>query len=332
VRLLLTADWHLSANPRDDYRFAAVDEVRKIAVEQQVEHLFVLGDMTDRAGPHSAAFTNRVVETLAAFTAHCPVTIVRGTASHDGDDPATPFFRFVNAIPDLRYVTDIDYWQWKKFRVMLVPCGLWPERLPAVSAVFTHATFAGARAEHDVSLGGLRLPMTDIPIYSGDVHVPQRHGPVVYVGAPTLIRFGDAYKPRVILLDLYLRVGRTYWSIPVKGPTKRLVEVLAYPDGRLGWDDLTKLGKGDIVKVRVRFAGAPPPLSHVSSEIHAKLQALGVAIHAVEPVVERRDTVMPRTPVSRSDRDLVVQYGKAHHLDAATIEAGLGIVAKPRTR
>jgi hypothetical protein len=327
MRLLLTADFHLNDNPRDAYRFTAAEQVRRIAIEQAVDHLFILGDLTDHGEGHTAAFTNRVVETLALIATSCPVSVIYGTASHDGD-PRTPFFRFINAIPDCRYVTTTEFWECDGWRAALIPNGQWPAVLPEADAIFTHHTFAGARAENDQTLGGVRMPMGSVPIYSGDVHVPQRHGPVIYVGPPTLIRFGDSYQPRVILLDTKLMGDkRVYATIPVKGPKKRLLNVTAHPDGKLVWEKAT-VGAGDVVKVRVHFSGKVPPLAGVAATIRAATDKAGIVLYAIEPQVAGHTTEMPKVPVARSDRDLVIQYGEAQGLDHPTIEAGLSVVAR----
>lgn len=325
MRLLLTADWHLNDNPRDAYRFAAVERVRRIAIERQVDHLFILGDLTDHGEGHSGSFTNRVVETLGLIATFCPVTVLYGTASHDGD-PRTPFFRFINAIPDCRYVTTTEFWEQDDWRVALIPNGQWPALLPEADAIFTHHTFGGARAENGQQLRGERMPMASVPIYSGDVHVPQRHGPVIYVGPPTLIRFGDDYKPRVLLLN-HPSEPVSWLSIPVEGPMKRLLNVTVEADGRLVWEK-QRAAPGDVVKVRVHFSGKVPPLAHVAADIRAATDKGGLVLYAIEPQGDKHTDSMPKVPVARSDRDLVIQYGEAQGLDKPTIETGLDVVAR----
>lgn len=319
--LMLTADWHLNDNPRDDYRFAAVEQVRRAIITHKPVHLFVLGDLTDHGDGHSAAFTNRVVSTLALIATHCPVTILYGTASHDGD-PRMPFFRFINAVPDCRYVTEIDFWECDGWRAMLIPNGQWPEVLPdGIDAVLTHHTFAGASAENGQKLRGVRLPMSTVPIYSGDVHVPQRHGSVTYVGPPTLIRFGDSYQPRALLLD---NLGARY--VPLHGPTKRLLNVVVHPDRRYEWLPWGVVSRGDVVKVRVHFSGKVPALAHVAADIRAAMSEAGFVLYAIEPQVAKPGNALPTVPVARSDRELVVQYGEARGLDGPTIKAGIDVV------
>ena len=327
-RLLLTGDWHLSDNPRDAYRFGAVDRIRELLAKHKVDDLFILGDLTDYPDGHSAAFTNRIVELLAKLASGCCVHIIRG--NHDASDPAIPFFRFINQIEGCRFLTEVTAWQQQEFRVLLVPYGCWPDQLPdGYHAVMTHHTFTGAVAEHGTRLNGLRLPLSFVPVFSGDVHVPQRQGSVTYVGAPTLIRFGDAYKPRVLLVDLVPDSQPVVRAIPIGGPTKRLVEVRARVDGVLYWkEDLLAVEPDDIVKVRVSFPNGPPPLSHLRADIAKAIEQRHAKLFAIEVAGDRRNTNTPRTPVSRSDTDLVRQYGAAHNLQPAVIKAGLGIVEK----
>ena len=201
-KLLLTCDWHLSENPRDAYRYGAVEQIRKLIREHKVNDLFILGDLTDYAGGHSDLFVNRVVELLASLASETCVHIVRG--NHDASDPAVPFFRFVNAIERCRYITETTGWEVEDKRVLLIPNGAWPQPANTLGwdMIFTHETFSGAKAEHGKTLSGLRLPFEPVPIFSGDVHVPQRQGMVTYIGAPTAIRFGDTYHPRVLIMDL----------------------------------------------------------------------------------------------------------------------------------
>jgi hypothetical protein len=325
-RLLLTGDWHLSDNPRDAYRFGAVQEIRKLIKQHSVDDLFILGDFTDFPDHHSASFTNRIVELLAGIaTAGACVHIVRG--NHDASDPSVPFFRFINCVESCRYVTEVMGWEAEGHRVLVVPNGAWPQPFPdGFDMVFAHQTFAGAKAEHGTILNGLRLPLVSGLIFSGDVHVPQRQGMVTYIGAPTLMRFGDTYKPRVLLMDLSFATDPIVRTIPITGPTKRLVEVRAFPDGSLDWINIENVQKGDLVKVRVTFQGALPSLAHLRADIAECVGKPGGTLHAVDMGSTAKITSTPRNPVSRSDADLVRQYATANRFDQPVVKAGLGIV------
>ena len=330
-RLLLTGDWHLNDNPRDAYRWGAVEQIAKLARKHAITDMFVLGDLTDKAGGHSDLFVNRTVELLARLASSFDVHILRG--NHDASDPAVPFFRFVNAIKGCRFITEVEHWLRDDYRVMLIPNGCWPTPLHAdgFDAVYTHHTFAGAQGEHDFRLHGLRLPLSDVPIFSGDVHVPQRQGTVTYIGAPTLIKFGDSYQPRVLLVDVTAGSQPLYRSFSIVGPTKRLVEVVAYPDGRIAWPR-GEVNKGDLVKVRVSFEGEIPSLAHLRADVGDHIKRLGGVLHAIDAVDPQRTTATPRRPVSRSDTDLVRQYASAHHLNKDVTKAGLDIVKGDRAQ
>jgi hypothetical protein len=325
-RLLLTCDWHLSDNPRDAYRFGAVEQIRKLISENHVDDLFILGDLTDHPGGHSAAFTNRIVELLAAIGVVCHVHILRG--NHDASDPSVPFFRFINCIPGCRYVTELIGWEAEGHRVLMVPNGAWPQPLPdGFDMVFAHQTFAGAKAEHGTTLNGLRLPLVSGPIFSGDVHVPQRQGMVTYIGAPTLMRFGDTYKPRVLLMDLSFATAPIVRSGPIGGPTKRLVDVQAHADGDLTWHGISAVNKGDIVKVRVSFHGEIPSMAHMRANLDRAIKERNATLYSIDVGNNTRDRApVPTRPVSRSDADLVRQYGASRSLAQPVIKAGLDIV------
>ena len=212
-------------------------------------------------------------------------------------------------------------------RIALIPYGCWPEQLPAgIDAVFTHHTFAGAVSESGKRLGGVRMPMGSVPIFSGDIHVPQKRGKLTYVGAPTLIDFGDSFRPRVLII-----ADDGVYPVYIDGPTKRLVELTADVNGEFqAIAGASPLNRGDIVKIRVHFHEGIPPLAHLKADIGEWAKALGLVVHSVLPVVERRDTTLPPVPSSRQDSDLVRQYGTARNLDQPTVAAGLAIVEEPR--
>ena len=247
---------------------------------------------------------------------------------HDGTYLAVPFFRFINAIEDCSFLTEVTPWTQEQTNILLVPHGCWPQPLPdGYHAVFAHETFAGAQAEHGHPLKGLRLPLSSVPVFSGDVHVPQRQGTVIDAGAPTLIRFGDSYSPRVLLMDLNKGCEPVVKSIPIEGPTKRLVEGHVHPDGAIDWHNIEVLARGDIVKVRFTFEGEIPSLAHLRANVIDDISANGATLHSIDVGSAVSKTAStPRNPVSRSDADLVRQYGGARSLSQPSIKAGLSIV------
>ena len=205
MKWLVTTDLHLSDKARDEYRFG----IFKWLIKQRDKHkarILILGDLTENKDRHSSKLVNRIIDELYPLGAQ----ILRG--NHDGIDPDNPFFKFLNSIEGLDFI--IKPWFDSTTGLAWIPhcrtqdeldqaCAQMP---PKPNAVLLHATLAGARAETGATLAGLSAaPVSQLKarvgVYSGDVHVPQHHQQVTYVGAPFHVRFGDNFEPRVLLID-----------------------------------------------------------------------------------------------------------------------------------
>jgi predicted phosphodiesterase len=205
MRWLITSDTHFSDRPRDAYRFGLFKWLAKMQEKHRTDATFILGDLTDIKDRHPSSLVNRVVRRLNQLQP--PVYILKG--NHDYTDPSNPFFAFLNHIKGLTFVTHPSYVA--PSTVLLVPhqknqtdfdaaC----EQVRPKSYVFCHQTFEGAIAETGSRLSGFSLSRLEAKrpagCWSGDVHKPQRIGPVTFVGAPYTIRFGDDFTPRVLLV------------------------------------------------------------------------------------------------------------------------------------
>ena len=95
---LLSADLHLSDRARDSYRFGLFPWLKKQQQKNKVDATFLLGDLTQEKDRHSSALVNRIVEELLTLTP--PVYVLRG--NHDGLNPNSPFFKFLNSISGLK--------------------------------------------------------------------------------------------------------------------------------------------------------------------------------------------------------------------------------------
>jgi DNA repair exonuclease SbcCD nuclease subunit len=206
MNLLFTTDTHASDQPRDAYRFGLFKWLARQQEKHAVDATLILGDLTERKDRHSSLLVNRIVEELLRLKP--PVFILRG--NHDGIDPNSPFFKFLNCIEGLQFIVTPEYN--KEYKIAFIPhctdqtylataCAWLP---PKPRLLVLHNTFTGAKAESGTTLSGLSTsPIEALKpgrVYSGDVHTPQRCGPVTYVGAPYRVRFGDDFEPRVLLL------------------------------------------------------------------------------------------------------------------------------------
>jgi DNA repair exonuclease SbcCD nuclease subunit len=226
MTVLLTSDLHLSDRPQDEYRFGLFKWLAKMQKAHNTTATFILGDITEKKDKHSSVLVNRLVDELIGLRP--PVYILKG--NHDFIDPNNPFFRFLNCIQGVEFITEPTYLP--DHNVTLIPhqpnqakfdeaCGLFSPG----SFVMVHQTFDGAKSETNAHLSGLRASAIEVlkPLgtYAGDVHKPQRCGPVTYVGAPYTVRFGDDFTPRVLLLkgkseqNLYFDCPRK-WSLTIR--------------------------------------------------------------------------------------------------------------------
>ncbi len=318
--ILVSADWHLNDNPRDSYRHEWQKQLRDLIADHNVHTLVFLGDLTDEKDNHSAALVNGIVNHLTKLhevLATCPVCGGGGFSSpgtgygdvcsecggqrknkrpqifimkgnHDYVNPECPFFKFTSALPDVTWINTPCIRKIDGTRFLFLPHTHnyqvdWAEiDFAKADMILAHNTFAGTVSESGQQLGG--IPTTifpkDVPVISGDIHMPQDVGCVTYVGSPYTVDFGDSFKPRVLLLDS----DGTTKSIPCTGPQKRLV--VATDAGNA----ISKLNavKGDIVKLRVALNPADKDQwPTIKRELFERATEMGVRLHAIEAIVDK---------------------------------------------
>lgn len=335
VRLaLLTGDLHWSDNPRDSYRHDFVDELVDTIGHEKVTDLFLLGDLTESKEGHSPWLTNQVVDHINRLAESCYVTIIKG--NHDYLDPEWPFFRFLRHLPNVSWVNEpaITRFGWgKDHDTLLLPHTTSPKedwktwKWSSFELIFTHMTFDGARGENGTELKGIS---TDIfgpkdkkrPfVYSGDVHVPQRVGPVTYVGAPYTIDFGDKFEPRFMLLT----DDGQEMSVKAKGPQKRLVTVMDIAEL-----SKEKVDKGDVLKVRVGItADEHAKWGEIQERVREWGRKKGCVVYVVEPVVlsaDKKSSAKRLHRARKADSALVKEYAQQRGRSDATVRTGLKLL------
>jgi calcineurin-like phosphoesterase family protein len=221
MRELITADLHLSDNPRDEYRFRFVEQrLPKLLKHYAVDTLYILGDLTEQKDYHSARLVNRIMDALVAAAEHAEVVWLRGNHDYSADMD-NPFFGFVGYVPNLHYIGQPT----RRGTDLLLPHTRDPQSawrgldLAGVQMILAHATFAGAIGANGMPLPGIDPPSPTIRIISGDVHTPQTHANITYVGSPYSIDFSDEFQPRVLLRE----AGNKITSLRIKGPQKRVL-------------------------------------------------------------------------------------------------------------
>lgn len=347
MTILVTGDLHLNDNSRDSYRHKFMRTLRDIMRKHKPAGLIILGDICDDKDRHSAWLVNKVVDHIARCAAICPVIALKG--NHDYVDIATPFFGFLARVPG---VTWVDIPQTGETPSTLVQMGLsgalflphtrdyerdWAGlmekgRIGTYSHIFAHNTFDGADAGHGRKLRG--IPTTIFPkgstVISGDIHSPQKLGPVIYAGAPYRVDFGDDYEPRLLFMD-----GKKITSMPAPGAQKRLVEfgvdkkrlTIIKPGGQQA---------GDILKVRVHIdnRSAMEQWAEHRAAIYEWGEKHEYAIHQVQPMLteaarKQRAPNLPKVKdVVKSDDQIFGDYVKARDIDPATAKVGQALLRK----
>lgn len=286
----------------------------------------MLGDLTEAKEGHNAHLVNRIVNELTLLSKLARVIILMG--NHDYIDPNTPFFEFVKHIPNVKWVghpcvASVDdkkctllphtnNWKDDWYPKLFTPGGR------KVDMVLAHATFKGAVSESGQTLDGVPLDAIPkgLPVIAGDVHVPQDLGRITYVGSPYTIRFGDNFKPRVLLI----KNNNHLESIPCPGPQKRLIEASSVQSAM---QQINKHPK-DILKVRVAWDGGKMETwGAARRDLLDWATEQNISIHGVEAVVEVEGKLKKyKTRQLADDKNIISAYCKANGVN--TILEGVG--------
>lgn len=324
---LLIGDLHLTDRARDAYRFGILEWVRKQQVKYKPKATFILGDVTDSKDRHSSALVNKFIDGLCKLEP--PVYILKG--NHDYTDPTNPFFRFLNNWVGITFV--VNPTEIINEKITLLPHFRTQAEFDEAchdthqqpNLLLVHNTFTGAIAETGAPLTGFSAAAIKqlnprLGCFAGDVHKPQRAGPVLYVGTPYHVRFGDNFNPRCLLIDgkgdltnLYFDAPRK-WSLTVRSADKIL--------------NNDRLLEGDQIKVTVELAREEAvEWKTYKQKVLAACKEQGLEVFGVDlkvnTVTKTRET---KVAVSNKPEDAVVAFCKAEGISSQIKEAGLNIL------
>lgn len=258
--MLLTADWHLTDNAADEYRW----EVFEFLLEHlhPGEDLYILGDITDRKDRHSAALVNRLVANLKRLRIHQQdgqIFIIMG--NHDKPLFGAPFWKFLDELDGVYFFDEPCVSPAGGDDLLLLPFAELPRdewadiRFSDYTAIFMHQPVDGVLGENGFKVKGSLMPAfpRGVQIYSGDIHSPQRVGAVEYVGAPHPVDYGDSYTCRFLRLDsqyrvrdvitldatrklsIIIRPGEDIYDIPVRPGDRAKVSIYLDPSDLASW-------------------------------------------------------------------------------------------------
>lgn len=323
--ILLTSDWHLDENPDNAYRWDTFEEVAAVVRECNIEHVYNLGDFSDRKERFTAAFVNRVVETLKEAAELVPWTIMRG--NHDTPLRGPAFWEILNDMrPKVRYISsptpDSD--------VLFLPFSPDPMKewegldYKQFKCIFLHATVTGAIAESGIALEGTKLPLLprSIKLYSGDVHTPQTVRNLTYVGSPHPIKFGDTYKCRFLVIDDEYEIVE---EIELTPPRKIV-------GGIASLDDLKKLRVKPGDSVRIVYTMPSEQLAHwgsMEASIKEWADKSHITIEGTEVVVDTQKAG-EFVNVEMTPEETLRAFAEEEEIEALTLDIGLDLLREAR--
>lgn len=321
--ILLTSDTHFTDNPLDEYRFGLFPWMREIIEGNGVNTVIIGGDLTDAKDEHNARLVNRIVTNLRSLK----VPVVINMGNHDYELAAHPFFRFLNEVDDLLFVTaPTRLGDW-----VILPYS--KERpLPGLDLVdrstthcLLHQTFDGARASNGQTMASKlladALPHARTCRYlSGDIHVPQMLGGVEYVGSPYHVHFGDRFSPSLMLI-------RSPRVKPVRHTWEGLHRFSTTIDSVKQLDELD-VRKGDQLKVRLQLSRADlPDWNKHKQDVQGWCDRHGATLCAVEliqPKARRQLAEKREAGVRSASFEVVLErYADFKHLTDEEFELGL---------
>jgi hypothetical protein len=244
---MITSDLHLTDSLFDGCKWEFLEWLRG----RPWDAMLILGDLTDGRKSNSSILVNRIVDELSAIAdMGREVHLLMG--ENDYSDPDHPFFGFLHNLPRITFhstpgIIEIGNARWAFYphskHLDAYQDDICRGKAAGVDFTVCHQVFDGA-----VSGGGKRLSGWSPrikgagKIFAGGVHRPQVVGDVEYVGAPYPVRFGDDYKPHVVVVDGTSR--RWSYSTP---PHQRKVLLEVDDPEQIEYDDRWRYG--DQVKI-----------------------------------------------------------------------------------
>ena len=280
--------------------------------------------MTDKKNNHSDKLVNRVIDELLILRSSVQkVVILRG--NHDYVDETLPYFKFLKNLEGFFYINQPAVYKEQKelffphyhdgFKV------LQELDLTGVETIYMHQLVNGVKLENNYKLENDFdfSDYGDYQIFSGDAHVPQMMGNLVYIGSPYPIRFGDDFKGRAIYFD-----NPKQWESIYFKSKQRIKAVITTPEEL----DRYVFCVGDQVKVVIQLAPSEfCNYQKIRKQVKEYFVKKEVALVALELQVIKRDKVREFQKEHeglkvQSPLDIFNEYAKDEKLEDNLITVG----------
>ena len=335
---IVTSDLHLSDQKHAEYRWRIFADLRELVRVKEAKTVYILGDLTNEKDHHSASFVHDVWRGVWLLAMKCEVVILKG--NHDYRT-GPPFFQWLGVIPNVRYHHEI----WQRNGHLFLPHTRMPSkdwshlRFELYDCIMMHET-----ANRSIVSNGHRVPgiepnlgvKEDCLVLSGDVHVPQQVGDIVYVGSPYHVHFGDRFLPRV----LHFNSEGVGLDVHLDFPERFVANIETVADL-----DSLSVRPRDMVKVRIQAPAAAIDFRSMRDGIMEWAEEAEVLVQGME-IVPSRHPVRRRVPGAapngvddaqtgrtrgRSEPVVSVRaYGEACEADDATIAHGIRLLQEAK--
>lgn len=329
---IVTSDVHFTDNPKDEYRWGLWPWLEKQVVKTGAKHVIILGDLTVAKDRHPAKLVNRFVDSINSLAQLTQVIVLR--ANHDYIDEKSPFFGFLEYLhhhvmfvntPTEHFIDDGLHTRFKNKPSLFLPSTKHWETdwskfdFKSYDYIFTHQTYNGAIAENGMGMRGISPTIFDNikgTVISGDVHVPQQLGNIVYTGAPYHIHFGDQYKPRLLLLRKGELSDLHFPCLTRETVTARRLT------------DIEDLGfkEGTQIKIRMKLKRSEfPNWPALKKDIKSLADKRGWDLCGLnaETLKTKDRKIEEDDQIEITPEDVLLSYAKRKKLDKAMTEAGL---------
>ena len=330
---LIASDLHLTDNFKDEYRWGLFPWMVEQIEKYDVTKIFILGDITDLKDNHSSKLTNRIVQSILLLTERgVSVIILKG--NHDYLLEDYPYFKFLNSIENVVFVSEPKvYRDWLLLPHTRDPKTKWKKFLAAgeYELILAHLTMYGSLTSNGYKMEeGLQPSIfknQSCRIISGDIHVPQTMGKVMYVGAPYHIKFGDTFNARCLLISEDVKSFKSIFYETIK----KCIMNITTPHEVFNIVDEEELIEGDHVKVRLHL---PPSLYSEWANYKADIKKIAVKqlslnLFGIELIAEAKERFKKESTVSsfKTSRDYFESYCKHEHIEGETYNVGEKVIS-----
>lgn len=328
---LLVGDAHLDDNLLNAYRWELFPHVAAVCRANKVGRVIFMGDTFDRKDRHAAPFVNDVVGFLTDLQRSQNVMIDILMGNHDGSEDAVPYWSFLNEIQDIRYIIE----PMMSAGVWLLPWSSNPLHdwkglaFDKAESILMHQTVSGALVENDRRLEDANpMPILPrgVPVFSGDVHRPQKVGGITYVGAPYPVRFSETWANRLMLING--ADWRNPVEIPIRIIKRAILDVTEVPR------NFDAFEHGDQVRIRYHLRTEELEIwPEIELKVRERAEAAKVALASVEPVIERE---LPFDAPARArlnfaaPEDVFAEFADREGISLDVIDLGIDIFREAR--